>query len=490
MLTRSPLVSRAAEQQELGAALARCRAGVGGLVLVTGDAGVGKSRLVSEALAGWDGCVLRGAATMAGGPYAPIVDILRAVSDRFGEKALADHVKVLLPELAMPWREVDQAALVAAIQRTLRGVAHRQPTVLVLEDLHWANAGTVELLPGLAAALTGAPLLLMATYRADGLPRTHPVRAMRAELRRAGLLIEIPLRPLNVQETGELLHGLLGRQPAPRLVSLVHERAEGLPFVVEELVDALLDGEGLRDSQQGVDLASGVGIPLPDSIVDAVLARTVTLRRQSERAVELATVLGPRVDLPVLADLAGAADVDRLLDAGLLREQGAESAVFRHDIVRDALYRSIPWARRREYHRVVAERLAARGAPPETIAEHLLAAHDRDRARPLLLAAAERYCTMHAYRDAATLGRRALEIWPDGVASGERTAALERLAECAELCGEHESATALWAEVAAAHRAGGDMARTGLAHRRLANAAGLMGEHAQATASRETAAAA
>ncbi|MGH8775451.1 MAG: AAA family ATPase [Jiangellaceae bacterium] len=192
-MKRAPLVGRDGERADLDAVLAGCREGAGGLMLVSGDAGVGKSRLVSEVLDGWDGNILRGAATLGDSAYAPVVEVLRGVSDRFGDGALAGHARVLLPELALPWRDIDREALVAAIHRTVREVARRQPTVVLLEDLHWGSAATIELLPALAASIAREPLLFLGTYRGAELPRAHPVRGLRAELRRRGLLVELAL---------------------------------------------------------------------------------------------------------------------------------------------------------------------------------------------------------------------------------------------------------------------------------------------------------
>ncbi|WP_219413350.1 ATP-binding protein [Pseudonocardia nigra] len=488
MLTRSPLVGRTLERAGLEAALADCRRGCGGLVLVSGDAGVGKSRLVAETLADWAGCVLRGAASAGAGAYAPVAEVLRAVSDQFGDAALADHARALLPELATAGSSVDRPALVAAVRRTLRDIARQQPAVVVLEDLHWASAATAELVPVLASSLADEPVLLLATYRSEELPRAHPVRRMRTELRRNGGFHEFALAPLTAEETGALLAGLVDGTPSAGFVAAVHDRAAGLPFFVEELVAALVEAGALRERDGTLDLDDAAVLPLPDSVLDAVLVRTAALRRRHGSAVELAAVLGVRVDLPVLADLVPPSDVDELLDAGLLSERTACSAVFRHALVRDALYRTVPWARRRGHHRLVAEHLTARGAPPEVIAEHWLAAREPERARPLLLAAAERCCAVHAYRDAAVLAQRALAIWPDDAEPDERTTVLECLADCAELGGELESAVETWTTVARIRRSGGDMERAGRAQRRLANAAELLGDLPEAVTAREAAA--
>ncbi len=476
MVRHSPLIGRSVERDGLAEALTRCHCGSGGLVVVSGDAGVGKTRLVAETLSSWDGRILRGAATTGTGAYAPIVEALRHAVDQFGIGVLHPHATMLLPELGVSHRAADPASLVAAVRSTFRDIARHTPTVVVLEDLHWAHAATVDMLPALSTSLEGTPLLLIATYRDDELPRAHPIRGMRSELRRAGRLIEFPLAPLDRAETADLLREFLGSTPSDDLVKAVHERSEGLPFFVEELAETLVETHSLRDDA------------LPDSILDAVLVRTASLREHHEAAVELVAVLGVRVDLPTLADLVAPEDVDQLLDSNLLTERDGSTAVFRHALVRDALYRAIPWARRRDLHRKVAEHLTARGAAPETIAEHWIAAHDHDRARPMLLAAAKRYCAVHAYRDAAALGRRALAIWPEGADPDGKLTALENLADCAEMCGEFAAAISTWTELAAARTAHGDVIGAAEAHRRIANAADMLGDWAATRTAREAAA--
>lgn len=481
------LVGRDGERAAIEAALAQSRAGAGGLVLVSGEAGVGKTRLVADALAGWESCLLRGSCVVGSGTYAVLREILRPVHGEIEDADVRRDLGPLLPGNGMPNAECDSAALADALRRVFRLVAGQGAAVVVLEDLHWADAATLDLLPALASAIARERVLIVATYRSDQLPRAHPLRRARTELRRGGGLTEIALRPLTEDQSGELLAGLLGGPGSAPLVTAIHSRADGLPFVVEELAATLTERGLLRERDGRLEVGPDSTIPLPESVVDAVLARTAELRSAHSEAVELAAVLGVRVQLPVLAELVPPDDVDELLDAGLLVEQTPDCAVFRHALVRDSLYRSIPWVRRRTHHRAIADYLGDRGSAPEQIAEHWLAAHEHERARPLLLAAARGYCSVHAYRDAAALARRALDIWPEGVDTDDRITALESLAECAELCGELESAVKSWARVARLSRLADDPKRAGSAYRRLANTAGLLGEFSRAVDAREAA---
>jgi DNA-binding CsgD family transcriptional regulator/tetratricopeptide (TPR) repeat protein len=467
--TRGGLVGRDDERERLAVALVRCGSGSGGFVLVSGEAGVGKSRLVAEVVSAWDGRRLAATAVSGAGAFASFTSALRT------ELRTAD------PDL---WRDDPRGAVVEAC----RSAARRGPAVLVVEDLHLADSATFEALPVFAEALEREPLLVVGVYRSDELPRGHPVRGLRAELRRTRRLVEITLRPLSQDQTGELLGVLLPAPPSPTLLAAVHGRAGGLPFFVVELAASLVDGGALEERAGALDLVADAGLPVPESVFDAVLAGTRDLREQHASAADYAAVLGVQVDLPALAALVGPVELDAVLEAGLLLERDTATATFRHGLVREALYRSIPWARRRSRHQHCAEVLALQGAPPAIVAEHWIAAHAPERARPLLLAAAEEHCAVHAYRDAAALVGRALALWPEGDDPPAHLAVLERLAECAELSGEAAAAAATWLDVARRRQASGDVGLVGVAHRRAANAADLLGDLALAAAERAAAA--
>jgi DNA-binding NarL/FixJ family response regulator len=486
------LIGREAELSMLTDLLAEVRSGKGGLVLIAGEAGVGKTRLADEALARSELLVLRGSAPPEGTPYGPIVGVLRAylraVPDGLrGVGPLERYLGLLLPELGSAPERPDMQTLVESIRRAFHEIGRRDASVVFLDDLHRADEATLDLLDGLSVSLEDERLLVLAAYRSDQIPRGHPLRRLRAELRRANRFREVLLHSLDASQTAELVARILGKAPTRALATAVYERTEGLPFFVEELTAALASRR-LRDGDEVVDLRSAEGVPLPQTIRDAVLLLTDGISEAGRRALELAAAAGTHVDPDVLNDLVDDDDLEELIEAGLLVETIDRSAAFRHDLVREAIYRDIPWTRRRAYHRLLGERLEALGAPPWAIAEHWVAAREPHRARPMLLAAAESFSALHGYREAARALRRALEVWPEGEDEPGRLTAVERLGQCAELCGELSQAVRAYEDVAEGRRAAHDSKALAEVERRLASLYELQGSWERALAARASAA--
>lgn len=448
------LVGRDAPRAALGGLLGAAPAGRPPVVLVSGEAGVGKTALIESVLAGSP--ALRG---RAGEWQAAAYDVLAQVLRQLPAAPGPDLAPVL-PELGPPPDRPNRSLLAAAVRAALAG----GPAAVVLDDLQWADDDTLDLLPALADALRGEPVLLVGAYRSDELPRGHRLRRMRAELRRRGLLAEIPLASLDPAGVRAML---AGAGLAPDVLDAIADRSEGLPFAVEELAAALAEGD------------TGV----PDGIREAVLLRTGRLGPAARAALEAAAVLGTEFAPEVAAGLTGAPWPDELTGSGLVTERGA----FRHALTRDAVYADIPWSRRRALHRSAADRLALDGAPAALVAAHLLAARELDRARAALLDAADAHRRVHAYRDAAAALRTALDLWPSGGPSPERLAVVDSLAQCAELCGDHAESVVLLAELVEGST---DPAALAGAHRRLALGHELLGQWDRALAARESAAAA
>lgn len=486
-------MGRAAELARLGEAAEQARNGSGAVLLLCGEAGVGKSRLAEEA-AGASELVLRGAASDGSTvPYGPIVAALRSRL-REDPQALDDcgsllpHLALLLPELGEPAAESDRATIFEAIRCALAHLGAEQSVTIVLDDLQWSDEATLELLAALAEPLRQMPVLVIAAHRSDGVPRDHRLRWLRNELRRSGLSQEVALEPLDRDDVAELLTELLPEQPSPALVRTVHDRTMGSPFFVEELVAALQTRDALRPSSRGLELADSEELPIPDTVREAVLVGASDLSAEAGEAVQVAAVGGPQLDLRLAAELAGEAGLAELIERGLLEERDPGQVAFRHALAQEALYAEVPWMRRREIHRRLAEAVEQIDGPGLEVATHWLGAGEEARARAALVRATAESEALHAHRDAARAARQALELWPEGEDDDLRLETLERYGRCAEVAGETSEAAKAWRELAAACDRRGDGAGFGRAQRRLAGIYLLTGERDHAFAARRLAA--
>ena len=491
MTQRESLFGRAEELAQLTARLQRARGGGGGILLLSGEAGVGKTRLIAElARAERDTLLLTGAASHSGNaPYGALVAALRAhlrvhpqALDACGP--LGSHLARILPELGAPAERSDRDTLIEAVRCALLALSEDRPVLLVLDDLHWSDEATLELLAALADPLGELAVLVVGVYRSDGLPRDAGIRRLRHALRRAGRLEELQLGPLDRRESARLLAEVLGGRPSPRLASAVYDSAQGVAFFVEELAAALRVGHGLDETPAGLDIDRRSQIPLPETVRDAVLVAASDLSESGYTAAQAAAVAGEAFDLDLVCSLAGAEGAAELLERGLAHETEPGTAQFRHCLTREALYADVPWMRRRALHRAIAEAGEGRGMPSREVATHWLGARDGDRARDALLRAVAEAEAVHAYRDGADAGRQALDLWPEGVDETLRLGTLQRFARCAELAGELSEAARAWRELADI-REGIERA---VAQRRLAAVLELRGERGHAFAARRLAA--
>jgi DNA-binding CsgD family transcriptional regulator len=496
-----PLIGRSQEQAALRQALSRVCGSQstgrqGGVLLIAGEAGIGKTQMLEHVLGTERLRVLRGPSREArsAAPYSPIAAVLRVHLASAPDLLLGAPLTSLLGLDALDGHDfsaepVSQTSFLEALRLTFGSLAEGGPAAVLLEDLQWADHATLDLLPTLADWLADSPVLIVGTYRQEELPRLHPLRRIRQELRRAGALLEIRLEPLGEGETAVLAGAVAGGPLAPGLAKLIYGRTEGVPLFICELARALVEGGKIQPGQNGLlGLSPGAEVEVPLTLRDTILLGLDRLPPAALAAAETAAVLGPSFGANVLLDLIGN-DVpfDLLTESGLIVAAG-EDAAFRHGLIREAVYAGVPWARRRTLHRQIAARLEALGAPPHLTAEHWLAGHEPERARGALLAAAEASCRLHAYRDAALSAGRALELWPAGVDEQRRLEVLDQLGQCAQACGLLPEAGRAWREAAQARRAAGDLRGGAQTQRKLAGTLELQGLWEQAAEARRVAA--
>jgi DNA-binding CsgD family transcriptional regulator/tetratricopeptide (TPR) repeat protein len=494
MATPAELAGRQAELERLRDSLDEARRGSGSLVLVAGEAGIGKTRLAEETARGTDALVLWGRATQsAGAPYGPIVGVLRAYL-RSNPGGLADcgplrsHLALIVPEVGEPAKASDPSTLFEAVRCAFEHIAERQCVLAVLDDLQWSDEATLDLLGALSEPLRRLRVLLIGTYRSDGLPRDHMLRRLRHELRRSGQLDELALQPLGEDDTAELLAQVLEEAPARSLTRAIHDRTQGIPFFVEELARALSLTGSLVAGRRGVELAEAGEVPLPASIRDAVLIGVADLSEPGRAAADAAAAAGEAFDLDVVVRVSSEAGLAEAVERGVIVEADPGVGAFRHALTREALYADLPWLQRRAVHRRLAGALEAAGAKGGEVATQWVGAREPSRAREAFLRAAEESRAVHAYRDAARAGREALELWPEGEAPEERIAALESYATSAELSGDLAEAIRAWREICTLRAEAGTRKEYADAERRLAGVCELKGDRGSASEARRAAA--
>ncbi len=463
-------VGRAVELGRLDVARGRAAAGPA-VVVVGGEAGVGKTRLVDEFARR---CRAEGTRVLIGGcielgeegvPFAPVIQALRTMlrtlePERARRWIGHSHTDLarLMPELGGPPAGDGQAVgpeltsaqgrLFELLLDLLERLAAEQPTVLVVEDLHWADQSTRDLLGFLVRGLRRSGLLLVLTYRADELHRRHPLRPFLAELERIGWVERVVLDRFDRTELIAQLTGILEESPDANLVDDVFERGQGNPFFTEELVAAS---------------AAGLGGQLPPTLRDTLMARIETLPDRTQHVLRVAATAGREVEHDVLAavaDLPEAELFDALRQAisayVLVPDNEREAYAFRHALVQEAVYGDLLPGERVQLHAAYATTLAARedcggcdqASAAAELAHHWYAAHDLDRALPAAVRAGLAAERVYAHAEAQRQFERALELWERAPAVQpdlglDRVDLLGRAAEAAFRVGGADRAVAL-----------------------------------------------
>lgn len=447
-LTSPAFVGREAQ---LDALLGLARADGPAVALVGGEAGVGKTRLVSELMQHAEAdrtlCVVGGCLEFGEQvfPLAPAAAILRSLSERVDATTL-DHIlgaaRTELSRLVPEFVDTPAAGdplpshrLFELLLGALNRMTHLGRVVLVIEDLHWADASSLDLFGFLARLLRG-PVLMVGTYRSDELHRQHPLRPLLAEVRRATHPEDISLGPLSRAEVAELIAGLTDRPADGRLAAEVHRRSNGNPFYAEELI------------------AAGEERSVPGTLRDVVLGRATSLGEDAFRLLCVAAAAGGIDDLDAVSSVAGLpADTASVLlpdiaANGLLVPDGTGWR-FRHELAREVFEDQLLPGDRTRVHAGLADQLRER-RPDQAgrISRHLWWAGDQPRALEWSIRAARSAEQVGAMAEAQVSYERALDVWdhvPDAAdrVDWSRANLLLTAAEAAFRAGRHPRAVDL-----------------------------------------------
>ncbi|WP_336923112.1 AAA family ATPase [Aquipuribacter sp. SD81] len=499
----APLVGREAELDRLLDRFGAAAAGRPGAVLLAGDAGAGKTRLVeafADLVAGRGAVVLRGHCVdfgAAGLPYLAFAEAVGAYLAATG-RPVPDGLRPLLgadaspagpgatgqaPDRSRPAPppadavadatavEVGRLRLFEAVAGFVGRLAEEQPVVVVVEDLHWADPSSRDLLRYLLGRMRRERVLVVTSHRSDDLHRSHPVRALLGDLARLPHVERVEVRPFDLPGMTRFLTTLAGRDVPVSTVQRVLQRSEGNAYFAEEL------------------FAAGDRPGVPDGLADVLLARLERLGPAARQVARVASVGGRRVDDTLLAEVCGLPrhELDDALreavSAQVLRAEG-ERFAFRHALLQEAVYDDLLPGERRRWHgayagvlRQVVEAPAGasgqvRGSAAE-LAHHSLAAHDVPTGLTASVRAADEAVDRLAPREALAHLERAIELYDSVPDAAERLGQDDvdlhrRAAGLASRSGQVERAVSLARAALERAHAAGDDHRAGVLHHRLA----------------------
>ena len=502
----TPFVGRSNEYGLLIGLIARLTAGAGHTVLIEGEPGIGKSRLMRE-VARY--AQVQGLPTLATNcyeieramPYQPVIDLVTRALERVAAATLHKLAPVSLaelaalvpevgerfpglPQLSNDFPEARQARLCRAVGQLLEAARAGRPFILMADDIQWADDASAQVFHYLARHAAERPVLVIYAYRDDEIDSDERLARLVESLRREADARRVPLVRLEHADTESLVAALADANlPEPGLAARLHRETEGNPFFLMSILQSLREGETRLQPRAG----AGPGL-LPDALRAAVRVRLAHVPKEIRPILEIAAVLGRRFDFDTLLEVTREPEaqlltaVEALVRRRLLREE-SEGGVydFSHDKVREVVYGDIGGARRRLLHQSVAEALERRGED-ETherdarLADHYERAHVWPKALGYLVLAGERSQTLFAMRDALHWLDRAValsESHPESLDARQRLALYERRGAARAQAGQTLGAVADIHRVIDAARAGGEREKTrdaliqlGMAYRR------------------------
>ena len=502
----TPFVGRGIEHGLLIGLVARLTAGTGHAVLIEGEPGIGKSRLMREVA-----CYAQaqGLPTLATNcyqieraiPYQPVIDLVTRVLDHAPAAALRHLAPVSLAELAalvpavaerfpgLPrlsddFPQARQARLFRALDQLLEAARQGRPLILTVDDVQWADDASAQVLHYLARHAAERPVLMIFAYRDEELCDHEPLARWVASVLREAHARRVPLARLAPADCASLVATLGGvNLGVPGLAERLHRETEGNPFFLMSMLHSLREGE----LHLGEPATEGPWM-LPDALRAAVRARLAYVPQEARATLEAAAVFGRRFDFDMLLAATHEPE-ERLLDAletlvkrRLLREEGEGGVYdFSHDKLREVVYGDIGGARRRQLHRSVALALESRGESDAherdaRLAEHYERGHDWPRALLHLVAAGEDSLTLFAMRDALHWFDRAVALSQAHVQALDapaRLALYARRGAARAQAGQTDGAVADFRRVIDAARASGErekardaLIQLGMAYRR------------------------
>ena len=441
------LIGRQEELAVLEEALRSAMLGEGRAVLIAGEAGLGKTRVCAEIAARAEhlgAAVLRGACSDGelSLPYLPFVDAISGYLVSADKTWLREQLGDARRELAQLFPQLDadsspeiddpvraKLRLFEAISALFQVVAGSNGLVLVIEDIHWADASTRELLDYIVRRVGRAGWLLIGTYRSDEIHRKHPLQPQLHAWQRGRMVDTVELKALQRDDVAEMVKAIFDQEDVTReFRDYFAARSEGNPFVIEEMLKQQVEEGSIRRIEDGGwERNAMTDLKLPRTVSDSILMRLEKLDPEEAEVLQAASVLGTSFTYDSLVDLTeqSPALVQHALQSGVQQQmiQADEQFVsryrWRHGLTKEAIYSDLIEPQRMALHLRAAGVLRMQpGTEAIEVASHLLAADHWEEAVPMCLEAASDALRRRGYREAAQLYERVLPHMEDGVEQG------------------------------------------------------------------------
>jgi tetratricopeptide (TPR) repeat protein len=506
-MTRGRFVGREQELTEAVSLWNRTLAGQGQLLLVSGEPGIGKTRLIRELSTHVEvtgGRSLIGECESEGGaPYAPFAQIIRRTLRQGAENGfelpefvlgdlleLTPELKPYYPQVSPNPRlepEAEQRRLFEHMVTFCRALSEQAPLLLVIDDAHWADSGSLSLLRYLAGRTQNQRTLLAATYREVELDEARPFHEALLELNRKRLGTRLKLKRFDQQQASSLLAAIFEEEITPEFLQGIYEETEGNPFFIEEVCKALVESGQVFHTENGWDRLSMEELEIPQSVRVAIQSRVSKLPEAYQDALNLAAILGREFDFDTLA-AASELDEDTLIEALETAEQaqlieevsgvGGATFSFVHALIPTTLAEGVRTLRRRRLHKRAAEAIEhTRPHDLEDLAHHYEESGDEERARSYYARAGERASAAYANQEAKEHFQAALDLHPSQV---ERADLLSAMAEATARLSRLEDAIQSWQEAAELYGALDQKHRVAWCYTRMARSRWYAGDTAGA----------
>jgi diguanylate cyclase (GGDEF)-like protein len=423
-------------------------------VCISGEIGVGKTRLVHEVIKeskNKDITFLESnlSATTISIPYYPFREIIRSVFKKEGRESIAGisqafliELTKIVPELSDELVELDKSVFMLDKFRLFEGIrrffelqASSSPVIVCLDNIHWADNSSLELFNYLVRALKGTPVFFFFIYRVEE-AKSESFRNVMQSMNREKLYYRIELESLEPFEVAQMLSLMVGISPSPELNAFIYRETGGNPFFIEELMKSLETNNAFVSTETELSFIEGEGIVIPHLIMSVVNRKMGMMSSQSQELLEYAAVIGRKFDFTLLREVTGIKEgylfdlMDEIIDMRLLKESEGERYCFSEDVIRETIYQQIHKIKAKSYHRIVGEALENLNAEcVENVVEELIAA---DRAK-----------NAYANRDAIKFYGRTLECLKKSGMKGRELKEIEVLKKKAailDLVGDNEMA--------------------------------------------------